>query len=70
MTKKSSPKSKSSVVPSDMVLTSKVKEVVGELDLDTITMKQAVAKVAEAYPEVDLTERKTLIKEVIKNMLD
>ena len=53
-----------------MVLTSKVKEVVGELDLDTITMKQAVAKVAEAYPEVDLTERKTLIKEVIKNMLD
>ena len=70
MTKKGSPKSKSSVVPSDMVLTSKVKEVVGELDLDTITMKQAVAKVAEAYPEVDLTERKTLIKEVIKNMLD
>ena len=55
--------------PSDEDLMDSIKKVVDEIDLEEVSMKEALKKVYDSYPGVDLTERKSFIKENIRKLV-
>lgn len=55
--------------PSDEDLIDSIKKVVDEIDLEEVSMKEALKKVYESYPGVDLTDRKSFIKDNIRKLV-
>jgi hypothetical protein len=55
--------------PSDEDLISSIEKTVGEIDLEEVSMKEALKKIYDLYPGVDLSERKSFIKDNIRKLV-
>ena len=55
--------------PSDEDLVTAIKKIVDDIDIEEVSMKQAVSKVYELYPDEDLSERKSFIKDNIRKLI-
>lgn len=59
-----------SALPTDEELVEAVKKVIEGVDLEEVSMKQALAMVYEKYPGQDLTVKKSFIKENIRKEIE
>lgn len=60
---------KANKMPSDEEITKLVKQILESADLQEITMKKVIKQVSDAYPDFDLTHKKTFIKSTIKSVI-
>ncbi|XP_056332023.1 protein DEK isoform X2 [Danio aesculapii] len=55
--------------PTDEQLKENVKDLLKDANLEEVTMKQITRQVYDMYPDFDLSSRKELIRETVKNMI-
>ena len=55
--------------PSDEDLIGSIEKTVEEIDLEEVSMKEALKKIYDLYPGVDLTDRKSFIKDHIRKLI-
>ena len=55
--------------PSDEDIVTVIRKTVEGIDLEEVSMKQAVSKVNEAFPDDDLSDKKSFIKEKIRELI-
>lgn len=59
----------SSTGPSDKELIASIKKTVDEIDLEEVSMREALKKIYDLYPSADLSERKSFIKDNIRKLV-